>query len=215
MIKRVIFYIDGFNFYNGLKAISNINPDWKRFYWIDIVKFCRQFLNEEIHELVEVKYFTAPPLNRGKKERQSQLFRVNKRINGPTLQIIKNYYFEKPTYCPKCHRTFLKPEEKKTDVDISTNLIGDCVLDKCDILILITADSDLVPPIKFIKQHFTDKSIRVYFPPERNSADIFDTMRRKIVYLKNNKRKFENAVLPEVVTFPNGHNIEMPERWKV
>ena len=31
--QRVIVYIDGFNFYFGLKS----NAKWKKYYWLDIV----------------------------------------------------------------------------------------------------------------------------------------------------------------------------------
>lgn len=215
MIKRVIFYIDGFNFYNGLKSISNINHYWKKFYWIDFVKFCNSFLNSDHHELTKVKYFTAPPLNNGKKERQKILFDVNKKLNGSMLEFINGKYYEKPYTCPHCRESFIKPEEKRTDVNISTNLIGDCALNKVDLLILITADSDLVPPLQFIQENFPDKIIKVYFPPHRNSADIFDRMGRKVVYLKNNKGKFEQSVLPDEVSFDDGSKLNIPERWKV
>ena len=33
--QRVIAYIDGFNFYFGLRS----EPRWKRYYWLDVVKF--------------------------------------------------------------------------------------------------------------------------------------------------------------------------------
>ena len=33
--QKVIVYVDGFNFYYGLKG----DPKWKRYYWLDIVKF--------------------------------------------------------------------------------------------------------------------------------------------------------------------------------
>lgn len=76
MPKRVIFYVDGFNFYYGLKKQKNINPAWNRTYWIDFVALFSQFLSPD-DTLVKVKYFTASPLNSGKKSRQSALFKAN------------------------------------------------------------------------------------------------------------------------------------------
>ena len=43
---------------------------------------------------------------------------------------------------------FLRPEEKKTDVNISVRMIKDCIQDKTDKLILVSADSDLIPPLE-------------------------------------------------------------------
>jgi len=42
--KKVVFYFDGFNFYNGLKSYSVVNPVWKNYYWIDFIKLCSQFV---------------------------------------------------------------------------------------------------------------------------------------------------------------------------
>ena len=37
--RKVICYIDGFNFYHGLKQ-----KNWTKFYWLDTVKFIESFL---------------------------------------------------------------------------------------------------------------------------------------------------------------------------
>ena len=39
--QRVIVYIDGFNFYFGLKS----NAKWKKYYWLDIVKLFEMFMS--------------------------------------------------------------------------------------------------------------------------------------------------------------------------
>ena len=46
MAQRVTFYIDGFNFYYGLRRTKRNEPQWGDYYWIDIVKLCRSFLGE-------------------------------------------------------------------------------------------------------------------------------------------------------------------------
>ena len=55
-MKKIIVYIDGFNFYYGLKS----NIKWRKYYWIDIVKFFEMFIRKD-KELVAVKYFSARP----------------------------------------------------------------------------------------------------------------------------------------------------------
>ena len=46
--KKVIVYVDGFNFYYGLKS-----KKWKMCYWLDLVSFFNSFL-KPYQELVEV-----------------------------------------------------------------------------------------------------------------------------------------------------------------
>ncbi len=38
--QRVIVYVDGFNFYYGLKSSAR----WKKYYWLDIVKLFESFM---------------------------------------------------------------------------------------------------------------------------------------------------------------------------
>ena len=71
-MEKVIFYFDGFNFYNGLKQAR-----WKKYYWLDMVEFCSKFLKPN-QELVEVNYFSARPINKGKQGRQDLFFSANK-----------------------------------------------------------------------------------------------------------------------------------------
>ena len=62
--QKVIVYVDGFNFYYGLKG----DPKWKRYYWLDIVKFFELFMRPD-QELIKVKYFSARPDNPEKNAR--------------------------------------------------------------------------------------------------------------------------------------------------
>ena len=64
--QRVIVYVDGFNFYYGLKY----SPRWKKFYWLDMVALFEKFLKPN-QELIAVKYFSARPDEPGKNARQS------------------------------------------------------------------------------------------------------------------------------------------------
>ena len=36
MAQRVTFYIDGFNFYYGLRRTKRNEPQWGDYYWIDM-----------------------------------------------------------------------------------------------------------------------------------------------------------------------------------
>jgi len=96
--KVVNFYIDGFNFYFGLKRIIEHKPDWKKFYWLDLVMFCSQFL-EENEELGRVIYFTARPKSQEKTKRQNLLMTCNKKLNPEKLQVIYGRYANREVYC--------------------------------------------------------------------------------------------------------------------
>lgn len=214
-MNRVSFYVDGFNFYYGLATSGKKDSVWKRFYWIDVVKLFQSFLSEG-QTLSKVIYFTASPLDSDKNSRQSSFLNANRLLNGSLFEVVRGKYIEKPIHCPFCHNDFMRPEEKKTDVNISVRMQEDCINNVTDTLILVSADSDLIPPLESINRNFPDKTIKVYFPPSRYSRDIKDFLylqRKKPVLLEKNIKRFENAVLPDTVD-KDGKVYTIPEKWK-
>lgn len=177
-----------------------------------MVKLCKSFLGEN-QELCKVIYFTASPLDSNKSSRQSSFLNANKFLNGDKFEIVRGKYIEKPINCPNCHSNFMRPEEKKTDVNISVRMLEDCIKDKVDTLVLVSADSDLIPPLESIKNNYPDKNIKVYFPPSRYSRDIKDflyTLRKKPVLLEKNLKRFDDSVMQDSVG-----SYTIPETWKI
>ena len=216
IMEKVTVYVDGFNFYYGLKRQKIVDKDWKKFYWIDFVKLFEYFLGEK-QVLQKVVYFTATPLNSQKSSRQSALLNANRLLNGSRFEVVKGKYFDKQIMCPFCQAAINKPEEKRTDVNISVHIMGDCALNKTDTVILVSADSDLVPPLEFIKRHFTNKKLRVYFPLNNYSSDLSNFLKRskgKPVKLEHNKIKFLHSIMPDVVS-QDGKTYTVPDKWKV
>lgn len=214
-MKRVTFYVDGFNFYFGLKRTKRIDSDWRKFYWIDMVRLCESFLGPD-QQLERVIYFTASPLSPLKNSRQSAFLNANKLLNGDRFEIVRGKYLEKHIICPYCKGDISRPEEKKTDVNISIRMIEDCVLDATDIIALVSADSDLVPPLELIQRLFPSVGIKVYFPPSNFSNDIMDNLthhRSKPVLMIKNKHRFSSAIMPDSVS-SEGKTYSIPEKWK-
>lgn len=149
-MSKVVFYIDGFNFYFGIKRSfeASNGSRWGCAYWIDVVKFCESFLSDG-QELVKVVYFTASPLDPDKSSRQSAFLNANKELNGDRFEVVRGKYMTKTIVCPHCKFAIPRPEEKKTDVNISVRMIGDCVQKKVDSVYLISADTDLIPPLEY------------------------------------------------------------------
>ena len=215
LMRRVTFYIDGFNFYFGLKRTKKTTPQWGRYYWIDMVSFCESFLGEG-QELEKVVYFTASPLSSQKSSRQSAFLNANKLLNGDKFEVVRGKYLEKQIICPNCKYNISRPEEKKTDVNISVRMISDCVLDKTDTLILVSADTDLIPPVDFIIKNYPTKSVKIYFPPSNYCLEIKDFLLKhhsKPVLLNKNEKRFSNAIMPPRVA-KDGKMFCIPEKWK-
>ena len=161
--------------------------------------------------LIEVTYFSAKPHHSGKSDRQDLFFSANKLNKKFRLELGR--YMPKDKKCSSCgaiHKTF---EEKETDVKIATRMISDVVKDRCDISILISADSDLVPPIEFIRGFSTKHKIFVYFPPCRFSSNL-NALANNIKNLDGSAKAFGECLLPDEITHPvTGYVIKKPPSW--
>ena len=195
-----------------MKAVDN---DWHKFYWIDFVKFFDHFtLNGQV--LQRVFYFTTQPLNIQKSNRQGTLLGANQLLNAGRFEVIYGKFYDKELICPVCNTRYTRPEEKRTDVNISVQMMRDCAQDRTDTLILVSADSDLVPPLESIKTDFPGKKIRIFFPPKCFSNDMNHFMKSnqgKVIRLEKHKVRFFNSIMPDAVT-RDDISYTIPPKWK-
>ena len=216
-MERVSFYVDGFNLYYGLKDMKKVDSDWRKFYWLDYVKFFQHFVGVN-QTLQKVVYFAAPPpFDSQGIVRQRILFNANKLLNQSKFELVMGQFYQKNITCKVCKSIFTVSEEKRTDVNIAVRIVGDCALDNVDTIVLVSADSDLVPPLQFIKKYFPDKQIRVYFPPSYFSValnNFMNTCKKPVVRLERSKAKFFKSIMPDTVAAA-GKTFTIPPHWKV
>lgn len=199
---KVNVYIDGFNFYYGLKA-----KQWRKYYWLDIVAFYELFMKEN-QILNKVYYCTAKPTNLDKKSRQNAFFKANS-LN-PKFQLIYGKFLEKElNFGGNKYITF---EEKQTDVNIAVNLLRGVFLSQCDSYIIVSGDSDLAPAIKLAREIDPTHKIFVHFPPERNSITL-ERCCDAIIHLHRYEARFNKCLLSDVISLPNGNEITRPIHW--
>lgn len=206
-LQRVIVYVDGFNFYYGIKE----SYPWKKYYWIDLVALFQQFMLPH-QELVAVKYFSARPLGDPSKGlRQNALFQANQR--NPKFKLILGKYLRKQIECFNCHYRINTYEEKQSDVNLATQIVADAFLDNYDIAIVVSADSDMIPAIEIAQE--AGKAVFIYFPPNHRSSNLRTISRGKPIYLERYESRFKKALLPDEVELPSGFKVKIPEEWKL
>ena len=203
-MSNVITYIDGFNLYYGLRASG-----WKRFYWLNLQELSRNLLASG-QTLVETKYFTAkvksPP---DKRRRQTTYLEALGTLTG--LHIYYGHYLTGETICWNCSHKFATHHEKMTDVNIATELLTDAFQNRFDVAILVSADSDLVGPIRRVKSLFPSKRVVVAFPPKRHSAAL---KRYADGNLHISRSILAKSVFPNKVAKPDGFVLKRPRQWR-
>jgi len=63
-------------------------------------------------------------------------------------------------------------EEKETDVAIACKLLELFFLKKCDTIVLMSGDTDMVPALKTSKRLFPKKKIYIIFPYKRKNVEL-------------------------------------------
>lgn len=204
--QKVIVYVDGFNFYYGLKG----DPKWKRYYWLDIVKFFEKFMKPD-QELIKVKYFSARPDNQEKNARQYAFFQAN--MENSRFQLILGKYLKKKITCFNCGNIINTYEEKESDVRIATQIVSDSYEKNCDIAIVVSADSDMIPSVELAKQ--AGQKVFIYFPPNHYSSNLAALANGHPIQLSKYESRFRQTLLPDVVHLKEkNYDLSIPEKWK-
>ncbi len=214
--KRVIAYIDGFNLYHGLRESK-----LRRYYWLNLRALAENLLRTGQH-LVFTKYFTsrisgawagdapdrAKYLNAERKRQSDFLEALD------TLAEFKRYeghFLGKAIRCRACGASWRTHEEKMTDVQIASEMLTDAFEDQFDTALLLSADSDLVPPTLAVQRLFPEQRIVVAFPPSRRSVEL---ERAASASFPIGRRKLALSQFPDEVTKPDGYVLRRPANWR-
>lgn len=202
-MDRVIAYIDGYNLYYGLRE-----QRWKRFYWVNLPRLAEQFLKPS-QTLVETKYFTTIVKFPDDKRRRQQVF-LEALQTLPNLLISYGHFLADSVSCHNCGYTYKTHHEKMTDVNISVELMKDAFQDRFDVALLISADSDLVSPVRTVRQLFPNKRVISIFPPGRFSSALKSVSTGT---LRIGHAELSKSLLPDQVD-KNGITLQRPNSWR-
>ena len=150
-MPQAIAYIDGLNFYYG--AVRN-RPALK---WLNPQAMLQRLFPEE--NITVIRYFAAPvmltPGDPDAPARQAVYFRALETIrilqmHHGRMAVRKKSGVLLPATNPPQIATIEVFEEKRTDVNIASNMLLDAHQLRCDTAILVSNDSDLTTPIEML-----------------------------------------------------------------
>lgn len=215
-VQRLIAYIDGFNLYFGMR-----DSGLRRCYWLNVRALAENLLRAN-QQLIVAKYFTAriagarrgdPPGRAAqldaKRKRQSDYLEALATLSD--FELFEGHYLGKDVRCRSCGATWRTHEEKMTDVQMATQMLADAFTDRFDTALLVSADSDLVPPARTIRKLFRPKRIIACFPPGRESVDL-ERAANATVRIK--VEKLEASQFPDAVVKADGHVLRRPPGWR-
>ncbi len=162
--ERVVVYIDGFNLYFGMLDAGFENCKWLN------LKLLIENLLQHNQELIDIKYFTSRVSNNPEKQKRQTTYL--EALENIGVKIYYGNYQSDKIECRRCSNVWATYNEKMTDVNIATQILIDAYQDKFDMAMLISGDSDLVPPIKAVHELFKSKRVFVAFPPKRHNSSV-------------------------------------------
>jgi hypothetical protein len=202
---RAIAYIDGFNLY--YRAVRG-TP----YKWLNLRRACELLVPE--HTLSRLKYFTAPVSGKfdpNKPTRQETYFRALRTVG---CEIIKGNFLTHDVDMPLSSNrhqlvTVIKTEEKGSDVNLASHLLIDGFTHQYEAAIILTNDSDLAMPIRYIRDDLKMEIIVI------NPNGLFAT--KKLVQSATSIRHLRTGVLaaaqfPDIVQHAKGV-IHKPPTW--
>ena len=201
--ERVIAYIDGYNFYYGLR-----DARLRSSRWLDFSAMCRALLKDG-QQLDLVRYFTTRVRNNAAAAKRQSTF-IDALIARGGIEIDFGHFISKNRQCKSCDHKWQQSEEKKTDVNIAVRLLEDAYDDRFDTAIVISGDSDLVPAIKAVRARFPCKRLVVASPPERVSEELRGAANTAITIYE---RTIRANRLPNPVVTSTGIQLWAPDGW--
>lgn len=213
---RTIVYIDGFNLFYGLLQ-------HKPNRWLDLVKFAEAIVGPH-YDILTVKYFTSKtksyPENPQSLLNQHYYWLALSTL--PKIKLIEGFYQKSkrlmPFYREPCKSCSLVPnhlapvvklEEKRSDVNIATEMLMDAISENADAFTLITGDSDLAAPVQAIRYQLK-KPIAVFNPHKATCLEL----KRFASFYKNIPADLPaQCQLPYNITLPDGTTIHAPTGW--
>jgi hypothetical protein len=233
---RVRIYIDGFNLFYGRlhHKDKNINEIRQKLRWLDLQKLVKRFIPAD-SEITSINFYTADitPLYNGDKgpARQQEYYKALRTLDN--ISIMKGRFSKNPSFIPaypielvdeedsaKGIKKYcvLKTEEKGSDVNLAAHLVFDACrgsnsAEYFDLAVVITNDSDLLEPLKIVKN--LRKKLLILCPYSdycHDFATTFDTRKemKKISQTDIKLSQFDTKIIDSA-----GYILaECPKKWQ-
>ncbi len=166
-MKRITFLVDGFNLYHSLKeAEQHLVGQSTR--WINLHSLFSSYLHlyGKNSTLEDIFYFSAlaehmDKIKAGVTDRHNKYIEC---LKDTGVKDVMGRFKQKYIRCKSCNTSSQHHEEKETDVAISVMLMELFKLNKCDMAVLVSGDTDLAPAIRTALRLFPDKEVAMLFP---------------------------------------------------
>jgi uncharacterized LabA/DUF88 family protein len=218
---RTIVYVDGYNLYYGLLRKS-------KYKWLDLFSLFQNHVLDGSANVTEVRYYTAPVKQSmsddpDSPQRQRIYLEALRRMPPRKVTIVEGKMMQSTPFwrlaapipeAPSLEKVqVLNFTEKKTDVNLATDMLSAAWLGVCEQVVLCSNDSDMEGALKSISTHLPHIRIGLVAPiPGNDHRRISNDLKSFAHWSKIlSPVHLQNAQLPSVIT--HSKPIKKPDIW--
>lgn len=215
--NRVAVFIDGFNLYHAIDDLDR-DPVSKRhrnakhyLKWLDLVSLSKALIHPKNDVFTCAYYFSAYAGWIGEDAQDRHRDYVSALKSTGVIPVMGTFK-KKPRNCPSCKHKWDGHEEKESDVNLAVYLVKLAYEDAFDKAVIFTADTDLAPAIRVVREAFPQKEIRVAIPEKRlNRSKALENAANGRIRLT--EAHFARNLFPLEVNLVDGRRICRPKKY--
>lgn len=165
------------------------------------------------YRLTDVLYFSAYATWRHEAFERHRLY--IKALRSVGVEPVLGKCKKKDVACRTCGSSWISHEEKETDVNIAVQMVHRAYRDMYDVAIVVSADSDLIPPIKAVMENFPEKQVKLLTPSNhKRCGGLVAATGGREHHTKLTNTHFSRAQFYREVKIPTGHVVAIrPEKY--
>jgi 6-hydroxy-3-succinoylpyridine 3-monooxygenase len=219
---RTIVYVDGYNLYYGLLRRSPYK-------WLDLFSLFQNNVLLSSTEVLEVRYYTAPVKGAMSDDPESPIrqriyLQALKKMPPHKVKIIEGSMMSSTPYQRLVDKIPAAPElesvkvhnftEKKTDVNLATDMLSDAWRGRCDQVVLCSNDTDFEGALTSIRSHLPSIRVGLVAPiPGNDHRKINNDLKNKAHWSKLlSTVHLQSAQLPPIIQ-TGKKPIMKPDNW--
>lgn len=209
--------MDGFNLYHAIDDLDR-HPTTKRYTntkqylkWLNIWSLSKALAHPK-DDLLVGGYFFSAYAGWISKDAQDRPRKYVAAIKTTGVVPIMGTFKKKPRNCPSCKHRWDGHEEKESDVNLAVYLVKLAYEDAFDKAIIYTADTDIAPAIRVVRDVFPRKEIRVAIPEKRlkRSGALENAASGRIRVTESH---FARNLFPGKIVSVDGTEIVRPKKY--
>lgn len=208
---RVMAFIDGYNFYHSVLEMIRLHPKQRHdLKWVNLWDLVRAFTTPSTEDLVAVHYFSAYANWIPDAAARHRVF--VKALKHVGVTVTMGEFKKRDRQCRNCGKQWVEHDEKASDVNLALTMLQQANLNAFDRAIILTADTDLVPAVKMVREQFPALRIHAMLPRTRY---VVAHAMRSVCHLthKYDESHLQRNLFPEELVLADGTTIKRPEKY--